>query len=313
MSKAKKRELTDRTFETATAPEPATGLLNVLNLGAGVQSSTVLLMSLEGELPPIDHAIFADTGWEPKAVYRQMAWLEAKAVAAGVKVWRVTMGHIKDDSLRYQVNHHDNATRQLQKGITEDGRTRWGAMPFFVLGPEGERGQVRRQCTYEYKIRPIAKCLRRDILGLAPRQRAPKEPRINQWFGISFDEMQRMRSAEEPFVLNWYPLISRQMTRQSCMEWLRKRGYPEAPRSACIGCPYRHNSEWRRLRDESPEEWQDAIDFDAAIRNCGGMRGEVFLHADRIPLPLVNLEKKYDPRQQMLGGFDDECAGMCGC
>ena len=119
-------------------------------------------------------------------------------------------------------------------------------------------------------------------------------------------------NVHEKFCINWYPLISRKMTRQSCHEWLRSRGYPEAPRSACIGCPYRHNSEWRRLRDESPEEWQDAIDFDETIRNCGGMRGEVFLHADRIPLKLVSLEKKYDPRQQMLDGFDDECAGMCG-
>jgi hypothetical protein len=243
----------------------------------------VLLMSLEGELPPIDHAIFADTGWEPAAVYRQMDWLQAKAEAAGVKVWRVSLDElsIRDASLQGQVRH------------SEDGKhgSRWASMPYFVLGPDGERGQIRRQCTYEYKIRPIAKCIRRDILGLAPRQRAPKEPVINQWFGISFDEMQRMRSAEDKFILNWYPLVSRKMTRQSCKEWLRTRGYPEAPRSACIGCPYRHNSEWRALK-ENPEEWQDAVEFDAAIRNCGRMRGEVFLHADRKPLPLVNLEKK---------------------
>ena len=40
-------------------------MIEILNLGAGVQSSTVLLMSIHGELPHIDHAIFADTGWEP--------------------------------------------------------------------------------------------------------------------------------------------------------------------------------------------------------------------------------------------------------
>jgi hypothetical protein len=294
----KKTELTDRTFASATAHDPAPGLLNVLNLGAGVQSSVVLLMSLEGELPPIDHAIFANTGWEPAAVYRQLDWLQGKAEAAGVKVWRVATANLRDDAMVSQV-----------RGKAADG-VRWASLPYFVLGPDGERGQIRRQCTYEYKIRPIAKCIRHDVLGLKPRQRAPKEPVINQWFGISFDEMQRMRSAEDRFVLNWYPLVSRKMTRQSCREWLRTRGYPEAPRSACIGCPYRHNSEWRALK-ENPEEWQDAVEFDAAIRNCGGMRGEVFLHADRIPLPLVNLEKKYDPRQQTFG-FDDECAGLCG-
>lgn len=40
--------------------------LKVLSLGAGVQSTTVLLMSWAGELPPLDCAIFADTGWEPQ-------------------------------------------------------------------------------------------------------------------------------------------------------------------------------------------------------------------------------------------------------
>ena len=56
-------------------------LLNVLNLGAGVQSTTVLLRSIHGELPKIDCAVFSDTGWEPKAVYRHLDWLEAVAAA----------------------------------------------------------------------------------------------------------------------------------------------------------------------------------------------------------------------------------------
>lgn len=33
---------------------------NILSLGAGVQSTTVLLMSCLGELPPLDCAIFND-------------------------------------------------------------------------------------------------------------------------------------------------------------------------------------------------------------------------------------------------------------
>lgn len=46
--------------------------MRVLSLGAGVQSSTLLPMAIEGELQ-IDRAIFADTQWEPRAVYQ---WLE---------------------------------------------------------------------------------------------------------------------------------------------------------------------------------------------------------------------------------------------
>jgi len=47
-----------------------------LNLGAGVQSTTVYLMYLTGEIQPnIECAIFADTGEEPGAVYRHLEWM----------------------------------------------------------------------------------------------------------------------------------------------------------------------------------------------------------------------------------------------
>ena len=42
------------------------GRLDVLSLGAGVQSTTVLLMSCLGELPKLDAAVFADTQWGRK-------------------------------------------------------------------------------------------------------------------------------------------------------------------------------------------------------------------------------------------------------
>ena len=46
--------------------------LRVLSLGAGVQSSTVLLMMINGEIKPADVCIFADTGNEPKEVYEHL-------------------------------------------------------------------------------------------------------------------------------------------------------------------------------------------------------------------------------------------------
>lgn len=279
-------------------------MIEVLNLGAGVQSSTVLLMSLEGELPPIHHAIFADTGWEPAAVYRQLDWLQAKAESAGVKVWRVRLDDIgiKEAALQGQVRHSD------------DGKhgSRWASMPYFVLGPNGERGQIRRQCTYQYKIRPIERCIRRDVLGMKPGQRIPKDVMVRRWYGISFDEMQRMRDSEHKWAVNWYPLVERRMSRTSCYEWLRTHGYPEAPRSACIGCPFRHNREWREMKEQRPDEWQEAVEFDKSIRNCGGSRGQVFIHADRKPLEECNLYRDFDEKQLPLFDMVDECMGMCG-
>ena len=56
--------------------------LNVLSLGAGVQSSTLLLMSLNGDMPPLDYVIFADTGWEPRAVYDHLEKLKTECLKA---------------------------------------------------------------------------------------------------------------------------------------------------------------------------------------------------------------------------------------
>jgi hypothetical protein len=135
---------------------------------------------------------------------------------------------------------------------------------------------------------------------------------VRRWYGISHEERQRMRLSDDEFAVNWYPLVEQRMTRHLCLEWLREHGYPEAPRSACIGCPYHNNREWRDMKENRPEEWADAVAFDKAIRNCGGTRGQVFIHAQRVPLDEANLWTDQDERQKTLLPMIDECSGMCG-
>ena len=53
--------------------------LRVLSLGAGVQSSTLLFKVLHEEIAPVDIAIFADTGNEPKEVYDWVDYLKKEA------------------------------------------------------------------------------------------------------------------------------------------------------------------------------------------------------------------------------------------
>ena len=281
-------------------------LKRILNLGAGVQSSTVLLMSCLGQLPKLDLAVFADTGWEPKAVYRHLWWLAEYAADCGIPVHLVSAGNIKTDALTAQV-----------RGVKTDG-VRWASMPYHTRDREsGELGMIRRQCTSDYKIQPIERFIRQEVLDLAPRQRAPREAVVEQWFGISYDELYRMRRPSAKWTQFSYPLIDARMSRAGCMEWLESHGFPAAPRSACIGCPFKSNYEWRRLRDESPDEWQDAIEFDQSIRNCGGMRGQVFLHRDCVPLGEADLRSKIERDAQggqgiLFDGMRDECQGMCG-
>lgn len=76
-----------------TLPGVDTPALRLLSLGAGVQSSAVLLLAALGELPRLDGAIFADTGWEPRAVYDHLDRLKREVASpAGIPVHQVGVG-----------------------------------------------------------------------------------------------------------------------------------------------------------------------------------------------------------------------------
>lgn len=276
-------------------------MIHVISLGAGVQSSVMALMAAHGEITPMPQvAIFADTGWEPRAVYTWLDWLETRLP---FPVVRVSAGNIREDQ--------QNQRRSPGKSFTKGERLRWASMPFFV-GGNGERaGMTVRQCTSEYKIEPIEKYLRREVMGLAYRQRAPKEVVITQWRGISADEASRMKASRVKWYETRFPLaMEHRMTRRDCYAWMAKHDYPEPSRSACIGCPYHSDIEWRNIRDNSPEEWEEAVAFDDAIRWAGGMTRPTFLHRQCVPLAEVDLRTAEDHGQASL--FGNECEGMCG-
>lgn len=274
----------------------------ILSLGAGVQSSAVLLMSIRGMLPKIDHAIFADTGWEPPDVYRHLQWLEEQAKTASIPVHRVSNGSVRDGAI-------------AQIGGAKIGGKRWGGMPFHTLSEDGKRGIVRRQCTEEYKITPVTRYIKQKILGLRKGQRAPTDAVVDQWFGISADEPQRMRTAPDRWRRYCYPLIGlpdqileKPWRRWDCVNWLEEN-YPDrvVPRSSCIGCPFHSDEEWKRLKENFPESFADAVEIDKRTRNLQGMNAKTFLHHSCKPLDQVEFS---DSKQIDL--FGNECEGMCG-
>ena len=265
----------------------------ILSLGAGMQSSTLFMMACFNEIERFDAAIFADTGWEPKPVYRWLEFLKEQGKKHRIPIHIVRQGNIREDALNSQV--------RPRKG---QGR-RHASMPLFVLGPNGERGIIRRQCTYEYKIRPITR-KQRKLVGYLPYKRIPPGS-IECWKGISVDEAQRVTISDKPWMTFHYPLIEMEMSRQDCLNWFKKRKLPTPPRSACIGCPFRRDTEWIWLKENSPEDFKDAFYIDKIIRKCGGMRGDLFLHEERKPLDEIIFKN-----ETQLNLFDSECAGICG-
>lgn len=251
--------------------------LTALSLGAGVQSTTLALLAAEGILPKPDAAIFADTGWEPARVYRHLDVLTRVLEDAGIPVHRVSKGNLRADAI--------------------DPAHRYAAIPYFVRNPDGTRGMGRRQCTHEYKLAVIKRKVR-ELLGAKPPtfRTVPRGRTCEVLVGFSADEVHRISDATETLYLrNAYPLIDLKMDRRACERWLAARGWGHVAKSACIGCPFHGNRQWRDLRDNYPDEWADAVAFDAAIRDGGSnplpAGHGAYLHASLLPLAEAPIDR----------------------
>jgi hypothetical protein len=246
-------------------------ILRVLSLGAGIQSTAVGLMAKHGEIPMPECAIFADTQWEPKAVYAHLNWLEG---VLPFPVHRVSLGNLKE-------------------AVTSGG---FSAVPFYTSG-----GLGARQCTYQYKLRPLYRKVRELLGGKTPKGGC------EMWVGISTDEMIRMKDARVKYIVNRFPLVEQGMSRNDCLRWLERNNYPRPPRSACLGCPFKRDSEWRDTKNGPADEWLATVEADKAIRLASGKAQ--FMHRSCKPLDEVDFQTAED-RGQL--NFLSECEGMCG-
>lgn len=269
--------------------------MNIISLGAGVQSSTMALMAAHGEITPMPvAAIFADTQAEPESVYRWLDWLEKQLP---FPVERVTRGSLTEaiTTLRHR----------------KDGNGHWifSGIPAYHVNPDGSDGHNRRQCTYSFKLEVLDRAARR----IARIKRGQKTIGAVQWIGISLDEVHRMKPSREPWAEHRWPLIEKRISRRDCLKWMEAHGYPKPPRSACVYCPYHSDREWRRLRDEEPKAFAEAVRVDKEYRRLkamSGQRGIPYVHASRVPLDQVDFSTDEDHGQQVM--FGNECEGMCG-
>ena len=270
--------------------------IRILSLGAGVQSTTLALLAVHGEIEKPSDAIFADTGWEPKEVMDHLKWLTPVMEEAGIKLHIVSDGSLREDVLQARTS----------KGFTP--------MPIYTALNGQSTGMGRRSCTQLYKIKPIVR-KQRELIGLKKGERWKKElhGQIVNLMGISVDEVQRAKDNPNKFIRNEFPLLDKRMKRSDCIKWLDDHGY-SAPRSACLGCPYHSNKEWKELK-ENPVYWADIVEFDEGIRslrsdNSESFTGEQYLHKVCKPIDEVDLRSEEERGQGTL--FDAECEGMCG-
>lgn len=259
-------------------------LADVLSLGWGTQSTCLAFMAAHGELPKPDFVIFADTLWEPEAVYEYEQYALPLLRERGIEVITVSKGDLLNEILGMKP------------------QDRFLSIPLWFKDPEtGRQVPIRRQCTSEYKVRIIQRKVR-ELLG---KKRLPRHS-VRMWMGITADENRRVKKLYDGASLNHYPFIGRyaeltdptreyrDFRRQDCLDWFSRHGYRYPVKSSCIFCPFHNNDSWADMKKNRPQEFEIAVEVDRTIRNYNTYGswecGNFFLHHSLRPLEEIDFD-----------------------
>lgn len=220
-------------------------MISAMSYGGGVQSTAMLVLSAQGS---IDYrlALFANVGHDsenPDTITYLEAFAKPYAAAHGielVELQRVT----RDGRPETIMGRIQNANRSI--GIP--------------VRMNGSGAPATRQCTQDFKIKVIAKELK--------RRGATADDPATVALGISMDEFHRMRTDSGiPHERLAYPLIDLNLTRQDCMNVIERAGLPVPPKSSCWFCPFHTQAAWKDMARNEPDLFARSVDLERTIND----------------------------------------------
>lgn len=277
-----------------------------LSWGGGQQSTAILVASTLGltingyTFPPIDLAVFANTGSESRRTYESIEKAKAWAEKRGTRVEIVEAAKLR--------RGRDRGANSLGDLIVErhtggpDAPTSVSQIPAFTKNADGSKGRLMKACSVDFKTRPLTSAM------LRASKADGKADRVLVLMGYGIEEVHRIRQniRHAKGWRNDFPLINAKMnrhaTREVCMDHL---GFIPPP-SACVFCPFRGVSGWRELRDNSPKDFSEVVRVDEAIRHdpTGRLDAPVFLSQHLVPVE--EAIERDDKQLTLFGGQCDD-------
>lgn len=247
--------------------------------GGGTQSVAIAVLVAQGKLPKPEVVAIADTGREASETWEYTErWVNPLLAKVGVVIERIP---------------HSLSTVDLYSGNGD-----------LLIPTYSSAGAMDGFCSTEWKKRPVQRFLRAKGYG-------PAHPVIT-WIGISLDEIGRAKPSGVDWQEYQWPLIWNEpaLRRAHCVEIVESADLPTPPKSSCYMCRHRRNSQWRRLRDHYPQDFEAACLLDEQARS-NDTQGGVWLHESRVPLRHADLSDP-DPQIESLFGEVAGCdSGMC--
>ncbi len=254
-----------------------------LSLGAGLQSSTLLHMSMRGDFEKPDVVIFANTQCEPQYVYDNYNYLK-NLYSGQIEFIECTKSNLLEVCLKEKRIH----------------------IPAYKVGRT--IGILQRQCTTDWKIKIINRTVR---IKLGIFRKRIKQPMVEKWIGFSDDESNRRVLSKDVWQVNKFPLIELHMTKNDCINYLQRNNLSIPGKSSCIICPFHSNTYWRELKIKYPDEFEKACQFDDKLRDLRAHnRITAYLHGSRRPLRDIDFTDNQLPIQFGVNE-NRECLGVC--
>lgn len=257
---------------TVTSPPFEPPKLTVINFSGGKQSSAILWMILRGDLPrPANLVVLnADPGMENSRTYDYIEMMFEECEKAGIEAYTVDGPNLYKDLVELEGTRVDNP-------------------PYWTLDDKGKRGRLMQKCTKHYKIAPMNRAIRRileDRYDISRKSKRLGSGIVEKWIGFSYDEADRIKPPSRKYVRFRYPLIELGMANSDVIDYYLDNELPIPDRSVCNACFANGLDTLKEMHDERPEDWEQAVEVDEAVRDMGsvGIRDDVYVSSTTTPL-----------------------------
>lgn len=255
--------------------------LRVISYGGGVQSTALLVLAVQGKLGKVDAALFSNVGDDS----------ENPETLRYIKDYAVPLGHAGGVPVviveRVRRNGQRETLRQRLRLASQNH-----SVENYVIPLRGDDGAplFRRNCTVDFKVRVVERWLR--------QRGASRGHKAITMIGFSFDEAIRVGNGGGSRISTpEYPLIEKRLTRDDCARIILRAGLPLPPKSSCYFCPYKRPSEWRRMREQTPELFEQAAVIEDEMNTLRVAKGRGLVWLTKFNGPLRDV---IDTSQQHL-------------
>lgn len=263
--------------------------LRVFSFGGGVQSVACLVLAAQGK---IDYKtfVFCDVGEDTE----------------NPETHKYIEQYVLPFAKKHEIEFHKVMKQYKGKKITLWQKLMIESRSIDIPVRMSNGAPGRRNCTVEFKIKPIASFIK--SLG------ATKINRGIVGIGISTDEAHRAKPNRIPHLVSEFPLIDMGLSRLDCKKIISDAGLPVPPKSACFFCPFQRKQSWENLYSQQRDLFDRSVALEQTLNARRKKLGKDSVWLTGYNIPLSEVVTGFHELQLSIWGAEEHSCGpfLCG-